>query len=177
VTELFAPLRSRAFRWLEGTALFSNAGVWMITLVGGYMMERLTTSPVLVTLAAAIGPLAGICAVVFSGAAADSRDRRAVLLLAKILLIGPVAFLVLMSSSHLLTPATLLIGLAGMGVASVSLASPKGPPRCQKHGTTSRPTTTGWRDGPGSRSACQARRCRRAGRVSVRSAPMAGFSF
>ena len=65
-TELFAPLRSRAFRWLEGTAPFSSAGVWMITLVGGYIMERLTTSPVLVTLAVAISPLAGICAVAFS---------------------------------------------------------------------------------------------------------------
>ena len=117
MTELFTPLRSRAFRWLEGTALFSNTGVWMITLVGGYIMERLTTSPVLVTLAAAMSPLAGICAVVFSGAAADSRDRRAVLLLAKILLIGSVAFLVVMSSSQLLTPATLLIGIAGMGLA------------------------------------------------------------
>ena len=122
MTELFAPLRSRAFRWLEGTALFSNAGVWMITLVGGYIMERLTTSPVLVTLAAAMSPLAGICAVVFSGAAADSRDCRAVLLLAKILLISSVTFLVLMSSSHLLTPATLLIGLAGMGVAGGTLS-------------------------------------------------------
>jgi MFS family permease len=125
VTEVFAPLmlRSRAFRWLEGTALFSSTGVWMITLVSGYIMERLTTSPVLVTLAAAMGPLAGICAVVWlSGAVADSRDCRAVLLLAKILLISSVTFLVLMSSSHLLTPATLLIGLAGMGVAGGTLS-------------------------------------------------------
>ena len=72
MTELFAPLRSRAFRWLEGTALFANTGVWMVTLVGGFIMERLTTSPVLVTLAAAMSPLASIFAVVFSGAAADS---------------------------------------------------------------------------------------------------------
>ena len=117
MTRLSAPLRSRAFRWLEGTALFANAGVWMVTLVGGFIMERLTTSPVLVTLAAAIGPLAGICAVMFSGAAADTRDPRAVLLLAKVLLITSVAFLVVMSSSQLLTPTTLLVGLAGMGIA------------------------------------------------------------
>ena len=117
MTELFAPLRSRAFRWLEGTGLFANTGVWMVTLVGGFIMERLTTSPVLVTFAAAIGPLAGIVAVVFSGAAADSRDRRAVLLVAKILLIGSVAFLVVVSSAQVLTPGTLLVGLAGMGIA------------------------------------------------------------
>jgi len=67
VTALFAPLRSRAFRWLEGTAVFANAGVWMVALVGGYIMERLTTLPVLVTLATAMSPLAGICAVVLSG--------------------------------------------------------------------------------------------------------------
>jgi predicted MFS family arabinose efflux permease len=98
--------------------LFANSGIWMVTLVSGYIMERLTTTPVLVTLAAAMSPLAGICAVVFSGAAADARDRRAVLLFAKILLVGSVAFLVVMSSSHLLTPATLLIGLAWMGLAN-----------------------------------------------------------
>ena len=116
--ELLAPLRGRAFRWLEGTGLFANTGVWMITLVGGFIMERLTTSPVLVTLAATMSPLAGILAVVFSGAAADSRDQRAVLLVAKILLTGSAAFLVVMSSSQLLTPATLLLGLAGMGISN-----------------------------------------------------------
>lgn len=118
MTELFAPLRVRAFRWLQGTALFSNTGVWMLTLVGGFIMERLTTSPVLVTLAAAMSPMTGMVAVVFSGAAADSHDRRAVLLLAKIMLASAMAFLVLVSSAHLLSPATLLIGLAAMGVAN-----------------------------------------------------------
>ncbi len=115
---MFAPLRSRAFRWLEGTGLFANTGVWMITLVGGFIMERLTTSPVLVTLAAATAPLAGILAVTFSGAAADYGDRRTVLLLAKMLLTGSVAFLVVVSSTRLLIPATLLVGLAGMGIAN-----------------------------------------------------------
>jgi len=38
------PSAERAFRWLEATGLFANAGVWMVTLVGGYIMERLTTS-------------------------------------------------------------------------------------------------------------------------------------
>ena len=118
MTELFSPLRSRAFRWLEGTALFANTGVWMVTLVGGFIMERLTTSPILVTLAAAMSPLASIFAVVFSGAAADSHDRRGVLLVAKIMLIGSVALLVVISSSQLLTPATLLLGLAGLGLAN-----------------------------------------------------------
>ena len=118
VKELFAPLRGHAFRWLEGTGLFANTGVWMVTLVGGFIMERLTTSPVLVTFAAAMSPLAGILAVVFSGAAADSRDQRAVLLVAKILLASSCAFLVVMSSAQLLTPATLLLGLAGMGLSN-----------------------------------------------------------
>lgn len=118
MTALFAPLRSRAFRWLEGTGLFSNFGVWMVSLVGGFIMERLTTSPVLVTFASAMSPLAGMFAVLFSGAAADSRDRRGVLLLAKVLLVASAAFLVVISSMHLLTPATLLIGLAGMGVSN-----------------------------------------------------------
>ncbi len=118
MTVLLAPLRSRSFRWLEGTAVFANSGVWMVTLVGGFVMERLTTSPVLVTLAASIIPLAGIFSVVFSGAAADSRDRRLVLLVAKLLLTAATAFLALVAAAHALTPATLLLGLAGMGIAS-----------------------------------------------------------
>jgi predicted MFS family arabinose efflux permease len=118
VTALLAPLRSRAFRWLEGTALFANTGVWMVTLVGGFIMERLTTSPLLVAMAAAMSPLAGCLAVVFSGAVADVRDRRAVLLVAKILLLASLAFLVVMAGTRLLTPATLLIGLAGTGLAN-----------------------------------------------------------
>ncbi|MHB1599810.1 MAG: MFS transporter, partial [Acidimicrobiales bacterium] len=118
VTSLLAPLRSRAFNWLEGTAVFANTGVWMVSLVGGYIMERLTTSPVLVTLAASMSPLAGIFAVLFSGAAADSRDRRAVLLFAKLLLTASVTLLALASFAHALTPATLLVGIAGMGLSS-----------------------------------------------------------
>lgn len=123
VRDLFAPLRSRAFRWLEATGLFANTGVWMITLVGGFIMERLTKLPVLVTFASAMAPLAGILAVLFSGAAADARDRRAILLLAKILLAGSVAFLVVVSSVQLLTPATLLLGLAGAGISN-GMSSP-----------------------------------------------------
>jgi predicted MFS family arabinose efflux permease len=65
-----------------------------------------------------MSPLAGCLAVVFSGAVADVRDRRAVLLVAKILLITSVAFLVVMSWAQLLTPTTLLVGIAGMGLAS-----------------------------------------------------------
>ncbi|HVC25965.1 MAG TPA: MFS transporter [Acidimicrobiales bacterium] len=118
MTALLAPLRSRAFRWLEGTAVFANAGVWMVTLVGGFIMEQLTTSPVLVALAASMTPLAGIFAVVFSGAAADARDRRAVLLVAKLLLASSAAFLAIISAARLLSPATLLVGLAGMGIAN-----------------------------------------------------------
>ncbi|MFZ0060112.1 MAG: MFS transporter, partial [Acidimicrobiales bacterium] len=115
---LLDPLRSRAFRWLQGTGMFANIGVWMVALFGGYIMERLTTSPVLVALATDMSPLAGILAVAFSGAVADSRDRRVVLLFAKLLLAGSVAFLLLVSAAHLLSPTTLLIGVAGMGIAN-----------------------------------------------------------
>jgi len=90
----------------------------MVSLVSGFIMEQLTTSPLLVTLSASMSPLAGMVSVVFSGALADSRDRRAVLLVAKLLLISSVAFLVVISWAQLLTPASLLIGLAGMGLAN-----------------------------------------------------------
>ncbi len=120
---VLAPLRSRAFRWLEGTAVFANTGVWMVALVSGYIMARLTSSPVLVTLAAAMSPFAGILAVLFSGAAADSRDRRAILLAAKTLLTISFAFLALVSALGALTPATMLVGLAVMGLSN-GMSSP-----------------------------------------------------
>ena len=99
--------------------MFANTGVWMMALVGGFIMEHLTTSPVLVTLAAAMSPLAGICAVVFSGAAADSHATVAPSSCwRKSCCTASVAFLVIMSSTGNLTPATLLIGIAGMGVSN-----------------------------------------------------------
>jgi predicted MFS family arabinose efflux permease len=119
----FGPLRSRAFRWLEGTGLGANVGVWMISLVGGFIMEHLTTSPVLVAMASAMSPLAGIVTVVLSGAIADARDRRSVLLVAKVVLVSSVAFLVVVSATGLLTPASLLLGLAGMGMSN-GMSSP-----------------------------------------------------
>jgi hypothetical protein len=59
----------------------------------------------------------------------------------------------------------------------VSLASLKGPPRCQQHGTTSRPTSAGWGDDPGNRPCCQVRRrLGLGGGGSAGSLPMTGFS-
>ncbi|HTW06571.1 MAG TPA: MFS transporter [Acidimicrobiales bacterium] len=118
MTATFSPLKARAFRWLEGTAVFASTGVWMMTLVSGFIMARLTTSPILVTMAAATSPLAGIFAVLLSGAAADSRDRRSILLLAKLLLVTSAAFLAVISAAGWLSPGTLLIGLAAMGLAN-----------------------------------------------------------
>ncbi len=117
-TSLLAPFGVRAFRWLEGTAVFSNIGIWILSLVSGFIMESLTKVPVLVTLAAAMTSITGLLSASLSGAAADARDRRAILLLAKLILLSSALFLVLVSAAGALTPATLLIGLAGVGIAS-----------------------------------------------------------
>ena len=47
----------------------ANIGVWMVSLFGGFLMERLTRLPVLVSLATDMSPLAGMVAVVFAGIA------------------------------------------------------------------------------------------------------------
>ncbi|MDA8295410.1 MAG: MFS transporter [Actinomycetota bacterium] len=120
---LFEPLRSRAFRWLEGTGMAANIGVWMVSLFGGFLMERLTRSPVLVSLATDVSPLAGMVAVVFAGAVADSSDRRSVLLLAKSVLVASLGFLCLVAATGELNAASLLVGVAGMGVAN-GISSP-----------------------------------------------------
>jgi len=118
MSDFFAPLRSRAFRWLEGTAVFSNVSIWILTLVTGFIMETLTRVPILIAMASAMTSLTAIASVTFSGAAADTRDRRVVILVAKVVLVSSALFLTVISLGHLLTPTTLLIGLAGIGLAS-----------------------------------------------------------
>ncbi len=101
----------------------ANIGVWMVSLFGGFLMERLTRLPVLVSLATDMSPLAGMVAVVFAGAVADARDRRSVLLLAKSLLVGSLVFLCLVAATGELNAASLLVGVAGMGIAN-GISSP-----------------------------------------------------
>lgn len=116
-------LRSRAFRWLEATAVFANTSVWILSLVSGFVMASLTRAPELVTLAAAITSVTGLLSASVSGAVADARDRRLVLLVAKTVLLGSAAFLAAVSLAGALTPGTLLIGLAGVGL-SLGTSSP-----------------------------------------------------
>jgi len=110
-------LGNRAFRWLEGTAVFSNTSVWILTLVSGFVMETLTRVPILITLVGGIISLTGLISASVSGAAAEARERRVVILLAKAILLASTVFLILMSSTGTLSPTTLLIGLAGVGFA------------------------------------------------------------
>jgi hypothetical protein len=110
-------LANRAFRWLEATAIFSNTSVWILSLVSGFVMETMTRVPVLVTLATAMTSLTALASASVSGAAADIRDRRLVLLLAKSILFSSALLLTLVALLGALTPATLLVGLAGVGIS------------------------------------------------------------
>ncbi len=110
-------LGNKAFRWLEGTAVFSNTSIWILTLLSGFVMETLTRAPLLITLVAVITSLTGLASASVSGAAAEARDRRMVILLAKAILLLSAAFLAIVSATGALTPTTLLIGLAGVGFA------------------------------------------------------------
>jgi MFS family permease len=110
-------LANRAFRWLEGTAVFSNTSVWILSLVSGFVMETLTKVPILITMASAITSITGLFSASISGAAADARDQRLVILLAKIILFTSSAFLTLVAFAGALTPGTLLVGLGGVGLA------------------------------------------------------------
>jgi len=98
--------------------MFSNTSIWILSLVSGFIMETLTREPVLITLTAAMTSLTGLISASVSGAAADARDRRLIILLAKGILLASALFLCLVSLAGALTPATLLIGLAGVGIAS-----------------------------------------------------------
>ncbi len=110
-------LGNKAFRWLEATAVFSNTSIWILTLVSGFVMETLTRAPLLITLVAVITSVTGLASASVSGAAAEARDRRVVILLAKAILLVSAGFLALVAATGTLTPTTLLIGLAGVGFA------------------------------------------------------------
>ena len=59
------PLDVRAFRWLFSTALISNLGVWIWSVMGGYVMAQLTHVPSLVAAFPVALALPGVAVVIF----------------------------------------------------------------------------------------------------------------
>jgi MFS family permease len=112
-----APLRLRPFRLVWSAAIFSNTGVWMESVMAGYVMAKLTDVPSLVAALPLVTSLPGVLFALPSGAVSDSVDRRLVLLWAKMLLCLSTLGLAALAGLGGLTPFALLVFSALLGTA------------------------------------------------------------
>ncbi len=109
------PLSIRAFRWLFSTALVANVGVWLEWVMAGFVMAQMTRVPSLVAALPVAYGLPGVLFALASGATADSRDRRLVLLWSKILFLATLAGLAALTAVGGLSPFALLVFTALLG--------------------------------------------------------------
>jgi MFS family permease len=89
----FAPLRHRNFRLLWTGLLVSNTGSWMQFVALGYLVDRLTESPLYLGVLAATQAVPRIAFSLLGGAAADRLDRRRLLLATNLFLMLSAALL------------------------------------------------------------------------------------
>ena len=113
-----APLRSRPFRLLWSSAIGSNTGVWMESVMAGYVMAKLTDVPSLVAALPLVTSLPGVVLALPAGAIADSVDRRLVLLWAKALFCLSTLGLAALAALGGLTPFALLVFSALLGTVA-----------------------------------------------------------
>jgi MFS family permease len=112
---LAAPLRLRPFRLLWSSALASNIGVWMESVMAGYVMAHLTHVPSLVAALPLATSLPGVLFALPAGAVADATDRRLVLLSAKTLFMVCTLGLAGVTAAGGLSPFALLVFSAMLG--------------------------------------------------------------
>ncbi|MGO9196110.1 MAG: MFS transporter [Acidimicrobiales bacterium] len=118
-----SPLAVRAFRWLWSAALVSNVGVWMESVMAGFVMTQMTHTPSLVAAVPVALALPGVFFALAAGAAADAADRRLVLLLAKSLFFAGTLGLATLTLVGGLSPFALLFFTALLGTLA-TFASP-----------------------------------------------------
>ena len=112
------PLSIRPFRLLWSSALTSNIGVWMESVMAGFVMARLTHVPSLVAALPLATSLPGVVFALPSGAVSDAADRRLVLLSAKTLFFACTLGLALVTLAGGLSPFGLLVFSAALGTAA-----------------------------------------------------------
>jgi len=89
----FSPLRHRNFRLLWTGLLVSNTGSWMQFVALGYLVDRLTESPLYLGVLAATQAVPRIAFSLLGGTLADRADRRRLLLATNLFLMASAALL------------------------------------------------------------------------------------
>lgn len=112
---LGAPLALRPFRLLWSSALASNIGVWMESVMAGFVMAHLTHVPSLVAALPVAASLPGVLFALPAGAVADTTDRRLVLLSTKALFFLCTLGLAVLAAVGGLSPFALIVFCAMLG--------------------------------------------------------------
>ncbi|HET6781141.1 MAG TPA: MFS transporter [bacterium] len=93
----FSPLRHRNFRLLWTGLVISNTGTWMQFVALGYLVDRLTQSPLYLGFLAATQAVPRLTFALVGGAAADRIDRRRLLLITNVVLMATALMLGLLT--------------------------------------------------------------------------------
>jgi len=89
----FAPFRHRNFRLLWTGLIVSNTGSWMQFVALGYLVDRLTQSPLYLGILATTQAIPRILFALLGGTVADRIDRRRLLFWTNLVLMGTAALL------------------------------------------------------------------------------------
>jgi MFS family permease len=104
-----APFRQPVFRAIWVATLISNFGAVIQSTGAAWMMTTLTGSPRMVALVQSSATLPIMLLALFSGAVADSYDRRRVMLIAQIVMLAASATLAVLTFMDEVVPAVLLL--------------------------------------------------------------------
>lgn len=96
----FAPFRHRNFRLLWTGLIVSNTGSWMQFVALGYLVDRLTQSPLYLGILAATQAVPRILFALLGGAVADRIDRRRLLFWTNLVLMGTALLLAVLTMSR-----------------------------------------------------------------------------
>jgi len=93
----FAPFRHRNFRLLWTGLIVSNTGSWMQFVALGYLVDRLTQSPLYLGILATTQAIPRILFALLGGAVADRIDRRRLLFWTNLVLMGTASLLAVLT--------------------------------------------------------------------------------
>ncbi|MDQ2977605.1 MAG: MFS transporter [Acidobacteriota bacterium] len=115
---MFSSLRHRPFRgYLEGLFL-SNTGSWMQTVAQGWLVFRLSDSPLVLGLVTFAGAIPTLLLVPFAGVAADRFDRRKLLIATQSLQMATALFLAIATFFGFVSVSLVALVAAVNGVAN-----------------------------------------------------------
>ena len=116
----WAPMHEPLFRSLWIAAVISYTGTWMQNVGAGWLMTKLTMSPLMVSLVTAATTLPVFLVMLPAGALADLVDRRRFLLITQSWMVAASAVLGILTLLKVVTPWTLLAFTFLLGLGAVT---------------------------------------------------------